>query len=169
MNYRMTARLIAIVLRFVALFMLPALVISLILGETGAVWGLLITMAVMALLSCLPLPFPPRRQTMYARDGFVVVAMTWFLISLLGALPFWISGAIPNYVDCVFETVSGFTTTGASILTDVEALPKGLLYWRSFTHWAVWACWCSCWPLPALLPVPATVCTSCAPNPPGRR
>ena len=130
MNYRMTARLIAIVLRFVALFMLPALVISLILGETGAVWGLLITMAVMALLSCLPLPFPPRRQTMYARDGFVVVAMTWFLISLLGALPFWISGAIPNYVDCVFETVSGFTTTGASILTDVEALPKGLLYWR---------------------------------------
>ena len=72
---------------------------------------------------------------MYARDGFVVVAMTWFLISLLGALPFWISGAIPNYVDCVFETVSGFTTTGASILTDVEALPKGLLYWRSFTHW----------------------------------
>ena len=135
MNYRMTARLIAIVLRFVALFMLPALVISLILGETGAVWGLLITMAVMALLSCLPLPFPPRRQTMYARDGFVVVAMTWFLISLLGALPFWISGAIPNYVDCVFETVSGFTTTGASILTDVEALPKGLLYWRSFTHW----------------------------------
>ena len=96
MNYRMTARLIAIVLRFVALFMLPALVISLILGETGAVWGLLITMAVMALLSCLPLPFPPRRQTMYARDGFVVVAMTWFLISLLGALPFWISGAIPN-------------------------------------------------------------------------
>ena len=90
----MTARLIAIVLRFVALFMLPALVISLILGETGAVWGLLITMAVMALLSCLPLPFPPRRQTMYARDGFVVVAMTWFLISLLGALPFWISGAI---------------------------------------------------------------------------
>ena len=135
MNYRMTARLIAIVLRFVALFMLPALVISLILGETGAVWGLLITMAVMALLSCLPLPFPPRRQTMYARDGFVVVALTWFLISLLGALPFWISGAIPSYVDCVFETVSGFTTTGASILTDVEALPKGLLYWRSFTHW----------------------------------
>ena len=62
MNYRMTARLIAIVLRFVALFMLPALVISLILGETGAVWGLLITMAVMALLSCLPLPFPPRRR-----------------------------------------------------------------------------------------------------------
>ena len=135
MNYRMTARLIAIVLRFVALFMLPALVISLILGETGAVWGLLITMAVMALLSCLPLPFPPRRQTMYARDGFVVVALTWYLISLLGALPFWISGAIPSYVDCVFETVSGFTTTGASILTDVEALPKGLLYWRSFTHW----------------------------------
>ena len=135
MNYRMTARLIAIVLRFVALFMLPALVISLILGETGAVWGLLITMAVMALLSCLPLPFPPRRQTMYARDGFVVVAMTWFLISLLGALPFWISGAIPNYVDCVFETVSGFTTTGASILTDVEALPHCLLFWRSFTHW----------------------------------
>ena len=74
MNYRMTARLIAIVLRFVALFMLPALVISLILGETGAVWGLLITMAVMALLSCLPLPFPPRRQTIGLSEVFLMQA-----------------------------------------------------------------------------------------------
>ena len=70
-----------------------------------------------------------------AREGFVLVAVGWILVSLLGALPFLFSGAIPSYVDCLFETVSGFTTTGASILTDIESLPKGILYWRSFTHW----------------------------------
>ena len=74
-------------------------------------------------------------NVMYAKEGFLIVALAWLLMSLIGCLPFVISGEIPNFADALFETVSGFTTTGASILTDVESLSKGLLFWRSFTHW----------------------------------
>ena len=74
-------------------------------------------------------------STIYAREGFVITALSWLLLSAVGALPFRLSGEIPSYVDAFFETVSGFTTTGASILNDVEAMSRGLLFWRSFTHW----------------------------------
>lgn len=74
-------------------------------------------------------------RSIYAKEGFVTVAFVWMLLSLAGALPFVISGAIPNYIDALFETVSGFSTTGATILSDIESLPQSLLFWRSFTHW----------------------------------
>lgn len=77
----------------------------------------------------------PSNKVIYAKDGFVIVAMTWIILSCFGALPFVISGEIPSFIDAFFETVSGFTTTGASILSDVEAMSHGLLFWRSFTHW----------------------------------
>ena len=77
----------------------------------------------------------PARTALYARDGFAVVALAWLLMSAFGALPFVLSGDIPFYVDAFFETVSGFTTTGASILTEIEPLHRGILFWRSFTHW----------------------------------
>ena len=77
----------------------------------------------------------PRKTALYARDGFAVVALAWVLMSAFGALPFVLSGDIPNYIDAFFETVSGFTTTGASILTAVEPLSRGGMFWRSFTHW----------------------------------
>lgn len=77
----------------------------------------------------------PDSKRIYAREGFVMVSLAWILMSLFGALPFTLSGAIPSYIDAFFETVSGFTTTGASVLTDIEALPDSLLFWRSFTHW----------------------------------
>lgn len=77
----------------------------------------------------------PRDKTIYAREGFIIVALSWVTFSAIGALPFVISGEIPFYVDAFFETVSGFTTTGASILTDIESLSRGILFWRSFTHW----------------------------------
>ena len=77
----------------------------------------------------------PARTALYARDGFAVVALAWLLMSAFGALPFVLSGDIPFYVDAFFETVSGFTTTGASILTEIEPLDRGILFWRSFTHW----------------------------------
>ncbi len=77
----------------------------------------------------------PKKKMMYAKDGLVSVALSWILISIFGAVPFVISGSIPSFVDALFETASGFTTTGASILTDVEALPKSMIFWRSFTHW----------------------------------
>lgn len=135
MNYRAIFNIIGKVLCVVAAFMVPALVISLCLRENTGVVGF-----VVAILACaavgLPMAFLKAKRTdIYAREGLVTVGLTWLLVSLLGALPFLISGAIPNYIDCVFETASGFTTTGATILGDVEHLPRGILYWRSFTHW----------------------------------
>ena len=77
----------------------------------------------------------PENKAMYAKEGFVTVALSWITMSIFGSLPFFLSGAIPNFADAIFETVSGFSTTGATILTDIEALPKSLIFWRSFTHW----------------------------------
>lgn len=77
----------------------------------------------------------PKDSTFFAKEGFVVVALAWILMSLIGALPFFLSGQIPNYLDAVFETISGFTTTGSSILQDVESLTHSMHFWRSFTHW----------------------------------
>ena len=137
MNHRMIVAINCHILRIVALFMLPALGISLFQGEQSSVFGFLAAMALMFLPSITQLipKWRPKRRNLNAKDGFVIVAITWVLVSALGALPFVFSGYIPNFIDAFFETVSGFTTTGASILRDVEALPMGLLYWRSFTHW----------------------------------
>lgn len=77
----------------------------------------------------------PKNRVIYAKEGFLIVTLSWIALSAIGALPFYISGGIPSYIDAFFETVSGFTTTGASILTDIESLPRGILFWRSFTHW----------------------------------
>ena len=77
----------------------------------------------------------PRSKVFYMREGFTATALSWIVISVVGAAPFVLTGCIPNPVDALFETVSGFTTTGASILPAVEGLPKGILFWRSFTHW----------------------------------
>ena len=135
MNRRVIAFLLGHILLLEAAFMLPALLISVFLSEEETVmafaWSILLTAAAGFLFTRIR----PASTIFYAAEGFVVTALSWIAISLFGALPFWFSGMIPSYVDCFFETVSGFTTTGASILSDVEALSRGLLYWRSFTHW----------------------------------
>ena len=77
----------------------------------------------------------PEKRTIYAREGFAVVSLSWVLLSFFGALPFVFSGEIPSLIDAMFEVVSGFTTTGATILADVESISKSLLFWRAFTHW----------------------------------
>ncbi|MCQ2427203.1 MAG: TrkH family potassium uptake protein [Clostridia bacterium] len=135
MNHRMVLRIIGLlVLAEAALLTLPALV-SLIYGE-ASVWSLLITMAVCAAVGgLLVLVCRTKNKTIYARDGFVIVSLGWLTMSALGAMPFVISGEIPNYIDAFFETVSGFTTTGASIIPDLSKLSHGILFWRSFTHW----------------------------------
>lgn len=94
-----------------------------------------VCIAICLLIGMLLTVRSPKNKEMYAKEGYVTVALSWIVLSIFGALPFLISGFIPNFFDAVFETVSGFTTTGASILTDVEALPKSLIFWRSFTHW----------------------------------
>lgn len=115
--------------------MLLPLLVSFIYGE--ACWSAFLQAIVVALVLGLALMFifKPENKVIYAKEGFIIVAFAWILMSLIGALPFTFSGEIPSYIDAVFETVSGFTTTGASILTNVEALSKGTLFWRSFTHW----------------------------------
>jgi len=117
-----------------ALMLLPTIVAA--LYREKCVWPLLASVAIaLAAGYLLRRICKPDSHVIYAREGFITVAMTWLAMSAAGALPFYISGEIPSYVDAFFETVSGFTTTGSSILTNVEAMSKGLLFWRSFTHW----------------------------------
>ncbi len=128
MNYKMMGRLTAQILFIEGLFMLPALCISLYLGEDAAVRGFLITMAIaMTLGIILYLLCRSAQSAFYAADGMVCVAFSWFVLSLIGALPFYISEAIPKFIDAFFETVSGFTTTGAYILPHVEYIAQGNL------------------------------------------
>ena len=136
MNYKIMGRFLAMLLLVEGFFMLPALAISLFGGETAAIYGFLLALGIMAaVIGILWLFCRTANKALNAREGFVCVSLSWIIMSLLGCLPFFFSGAIPHYVDALFEMVSGFTTTGASILTEVESLPKGILYWRSFSHW----------------------------------
>ena len=135
MNYRVIRHILGWVLKIEALCMIFPLICSFVYKERNEIYifafCIIITFAMGILLSL----GTPKNRNIYAREGFVTVALSWILMSLFGALPFAVSGSIPNYADAFFETVSGFSTTGASILTDVEALPYSLLFWRSFTHW----------------------------------
>ena len=135
MNYGIIVKIIGRILCVEAAFMIPAMLISFGCGEMQPGLWFLATIAVLAIIGLPCGRLRPRRRGFYAREGFVTVGLAWIFVSLFGALPFFLSGEIPHFVDAFFETVSGFTTTGASILTDVEAMSNGLLYWRSFTHW----------------------------------
>ena len=116
------------------LLLLPTIV-SIIYGE-GCLSAFLITIGIALVLGGLLVLFcKTKNQIIYAKEGFITVSLVWIAMSLVGALPFYISGEIPSYIDAFFETVSGFTTTGATILGDVESMSRGLLFWRSFTHW----------------------------------
>ena len=133
MNRRMICRVLGFILECLAGLLILPTVAGLCYGES--ITHFLITMALSGLLGFLLTRIKPYSDVIYAKDGFVVVSLGWVLMSLIGALPFVLSGDIPNYIDALFETVSGFTTTGASILDDVEGLSRGCMFWRSFTHW----------------------------------
>ena len=135
MNYAIVLRLLSyILLTEGALLLLPAAA-SLCYGEWFVMGVFLFTAALSAVLGALLHRIKTKSQIFYMREGFATTALCWLLISVVGAVPFVLTGCIPNPVDALFETVSGFTTTGASILPGVEDLPKGILFWRSFTHW----------------------------------
>ena len=133
MNYRMLGYLLGMILGTEAALLLAPTAVALIYREACSPFlltaGILLAVAIPLILQ------KPKNTRIYAKEGFVCVALGWILLSAFGALPFTISGAIPHYVDAFFETVSGFTTTGATILPAVEGLPLGILFWRSFTHW----------------------------------
>ena len=133
MNYRMICRVLGLILLIYAGLLLLPMIAGLVYGES--VLNFLATIGISAALGLLLLIPKPRTGSLVARDGFVIVGLGWISISLLGALPFWFSGSIPSYIDALFETASGLSTTGATILTDIEAMPRGDMFWRMFTHW----------------------------------
>ena len=134
MNYGKVIHILGVLLQVEGVLMLLPMFVAIIYGEKC--WLSLFVVAVGAvILGTLLRLKKMRRERFHAREGFVITALSWLVMSLVGALPFCISGAIPSFTDALFETASGFTTTGASILTDIEALPHGMLFWRSFTHW----------------------------------
>lgn len=135
MSRSMVLYVLCIIMRTAAIVMAPALLIALAQGEYRAATAFAAAMAALLLSSLATYISRPSKKSITAREGFVIVSLSWIIVSLYGCLPFFLSGAIPGFMDSFFETVSGLTTTGATILTDVEALPMSLLYWRSFTHW----------------------------------
>lgn len=135
MNKKLVFSVTGRLLQALALILLLPMAVSLIYREKSALSFLISAVISLAIGFVLRICTRNYSKVMYAKEGFIIVALAWLSCSLIGALPFVISGEIPSFADAVFETVSGFTTTGASILTDVEALSNGMLFWRSFTHW----------------------------------
>lgn len=135
MNFKMIAYILGNMLRLEGLLMVVPAALAFYHGEVPALKAFLTAIAVCAVIGTVMESREPENKRIYGREGFVVVALSWIMMSVFGALPFYLSGAIGGIADCLFETVSGFTTTGATILSDIEALPMSILFWRSFTHW----------------------------------
>ena len=133
MNHKMIIRTLGLIVLCVAALMLLPLIAGLCYGEP--VGHFIATIAIGLVLGIAALAVKPKSSKLTAREGFFIVSLGWIVLSLLGALPFFFSGEIPNYIDALFETVSGFTTTGASIHPDPQSMSHGNLFWRSFTHW----------------------------------
>ena len=132
MNLKLVFKVVGRILQIEAAAMVLPLVVALLYREdlTPFLWSIASVAVVGSILSAIH-----SKQHFYIREGFAAVGLIWLITGVVGALPFWFSGQFASFVDCVFESCSGFTTTGASILTDIESLSKGILFWRSFTHW----------------------------------
>lgn len=135
MNYRMNLYVMSQFLVTIAILLLVPFFMAIGLKEQGTILAFGVTIAAFAVISVPSLIKKPKNTKLFARDGFFIVAIGWIVISILGCLPFVISRYIPSFTDAFFETVSGLTTTGSTILFDIESLPKSLLFWRSFTQW----------------------------------
>lgn len=134
MNYKMIVKSLGSIFLLEAGCMIPPLTVALIYAQ-GDAPSFLIAILLLVIIAFALRRIKPVTSNIYARDGFAIVALGWLLVSVFGALPYILSGAIPNITDAVFESISGFSTTGASILRDIESLPHGILFWRNFTHW----------------------------------
>lgn len=134
MNIKIVLKVLGTVIFWESILMIPSLLIS-IFDMSYDIKAFIITILLCIIGGMLLKNIRTNDNEMRKREGYAAVAISWLVMSMLGALPFYISGSIPSYVDAVFETVSGFTTTGSSIVRDIEAMPRGLLFWRSFTHW----------------------------------
>ncbi|MEA4987913.1 MAG: TrkH family potassium uptake protein [Anaerovorax sp.] len=136
LNYKLILKVDAAIGILLAAAMIPSLIVSLLYNEIDAAISFARCIVPMLFLGAFVVyKIKPTSSTLRMRDGFLIVASCWILASIFGAFPFLLSNSIPSFIDAFFETASGFSTTGASILTDIEVLPKGILFWRSFTHW----------------------------------
>lgn len=135
MNFHLICSILGHVIMLQGVLMLPSVLVGVIYKEYQNAGVFLFTAFLCLISGALMRLIKPKNRTFYAKEGFVTVSLTWIIMSLLGALPFYLSGEIPTYTDSLFEIISGFTTTGSSILTDVEALSHCNLFWRSFSHW----------------------------------
>ena len=140
MNFRMIKKTLGWLLLFEAIFLLVPTATAIVYEEWDTLRAVLISIGICVAVGVLALIGKPKDTSIFAKEGLLITALSWIVLSLFGALPFWISGAIPSYIDALFETASGFTTTGSTIIqngtaTDFLPLPKALLMWRSFTHW----------------------------------
>lgn len=146
MNFKMIRYITGQLLIAESALMLLPFAVTLIYGEFSNIWAFLIPIAILAVIGLLMISFKPKDKTLGAKEGFVTVGLSWIILSIFGALPFVISGLIPNFIDAFFETVSGFTTTGSSILETKDYLKlweplsgdvgmRGIFFWRSFTNW----------------------------------
>jgi len=134
MNYGIVVKIIGNILMLESLLMIPALLVSLINSEQE-IKIFLITIIITFLVGLILSRKENIKKNINAKEGLLIVAISWVLISVFGALPLFLSKSVPTFADALFETVSGFTTTGATVIEDVEVLSKGILFWRSFTHW----------------------------------
>jgi trk system potassium uptake protein TrkH len=134
MNSSIIRYILGQVLRLEAVFMLLPCIVALVYREPSGIW-FLVSAAIGLILGQLATLRKPKSTVFYLKEGCAATALSWIFLSLLGALPFWFSGEIPSFTDALFETISGFTTTGASILSNVEGLSHCMIFWRSFTHW----------------------------------
>lgn len=135
-NLNNVIRMMGILLLVLSICMIPSVAVAIYFGELISVKAFVITIVPCFFIGAILLKaFRPSLNKLKARDGFLIVSLCWLVSSLIGAIPLFLSSAIPSYVDAFFETCSGFSTTGSSILTDIESLPKSMLFWRSFTHW----------------------------------
>ncbi len=135
MNKRLIVRLAGRVLLVESALMAVPLVVSFLYGD-GDHMAFIFSMAITCGCALLTSLLRPQNETLRAREGFSIVALSWIAVSFFGGLPFCLSGRVPSLIDSVFEAASGFTTTGATILKDIEGMSRSLLFWRSFTHWA---------------------------------
>jgi len=134
MNIKIVLRILGTVLFWESLLMIPSLIIS-IFDNSYEIKAFIITILLCFIGGLILKNLKINENEMRKREGYASVAICWLIMSMAGALPFYISGSITSYIDALFETVSGFTTTGSSIVRNIEIMPRGLLFWRSFTHW----------------------------------
>lgn len=136
MNKKLIIKVLGAILLIEAIAMIPSLLIGLIFQDANDVSAIAISIGFLVVFG-LPswLLVKPQEKNLRAKDGFLIVSLGWLAMSVFGALPMFFSGMIPNYIDALFEAVSGFTTTGATVLRQFEGLPHGVMFWRSFTHW----------------------------------